>query len=185
AELAVQAIVGVLADRARVEHDDLGVGGLLGRNVAIRREETGDPLGVVFVHLAPEGAQQETAGHEPECSEPGPAAPGGYGVNVVVVVVAATLRRAPNNPPTKQRSEPAPHSHTPRSTTCSPAPERSSWMRNRTTPTIPTAPATLVNAPVRSDRPATATRATTIMAKPSEAREPEPARWVVQSTRNG
>ena len=57
-EVAVEPVVRVLADRAGVEHHDAGVGRLLGRHVAVGREQAGDPLGVVLVHLAPEGAEQ-------------------------------------------------------------------------------------------------------------------------------
>ena len=57
-EIAVQAVVRLLADRARVEHDDRGVRSVLGRDVAVRGEQPGDPLRVVLVHLAPEGAEE-------------------------------------------------------------------------------------------------------------------------------
>ena len=59
----VEAVVSVLADGAGVQDDDLGVGGLGHRGVAVRLEQTRDPLGVVLVHLAPEGADQISAGH--------------------------------------------------------------------------------------------------------------------------
>ena len=56
AEVAVQLVVGVLADAARVEHDDISVGELTGRDHAIGLEQPSDALGVVLVHLAPERA---------------------------------------------------------------------------------------------------------------------------------
>ena len=57
-ERAVELVVGVLADAAGVEHDD--VGGVLrrGRDEAVGLEEAGDALGVVLVHLAPEGPDE-------------------------------------------------------------------------------------------------------------------------------
>ena len=58
AQVAVQLVVGVLADRARVEHDDPRLVGILGGRHAVGHEQARDPLGIVFVHLAPEGADQ-------------------------------------------------------------------------------------------------------------------------------
>src|SRR4030095_3329755 len=57
-EVAVEAVVGVLADRARVEHDDARVRGLLGCHVAVGGEQTGDPLGGVLRQLASHGAER-------------------------------------------------------------------------------------------------------------------------------
>ena len=59
AEVPVQLVVGVLADAAGVEHDDVGLLQVVGADHAICREHRGDALGVVLVHLAPEGANQE------------------------------------------------------------------------------------------------------------------------------
>ena len=62
-ERPVELLVGVLPDAARVEHHHVGlvhVGGLLH---AIGHEQAGQPLGVVLVHLAPEGADEEVLGH--------------------------------------------------------------------------------------------------------------------------
>ena len=56
AQSAVQLVVGVLADAAGVEHHHVGIlqdGGAL---VPVALEQARDPLGVVLVHLAPEGA---------------------------------------------------------------------------------------------------------------------------------
>ena len=61
ARVAVEAVVGVLPDGAGVEHDDLGLGGILGGNHPAGLEQPGDPLGIVFVHLAPEGAKEVSA----------------------------------------------------------------------------------------------------------------------------
>ena len=56
AEVAVELVVGVLAHRAGVEDDDVGlaVGGR--GDVARVLQQAGEPLGVVDVHLAPVGA---------------------------------------------------------------------------------------------------------------------------------
>ena len=58
AEVAVQLVVGVLADAARVQHDDVGVGLRRGGDHPVGLEESGDALGVVLVHLAPERAHE-------------------------------------------------------------------------------------------------------------------------------
>ena len=62
-QVAVELVVGVLTDAAGVEHDHIGVVEALGRLQPVGLEQTRDPFGVVFVHLAPEGAQQIGAGH--------------------------------------------------------------------------------------------------------------------------
>ena len=56
AEVAVQLVVGVLAHRAGVEHDDVGVGAVGGALVSGGLQQPGQPLGVVHVHLAAVGA---------------------------------------------------------------------------------------------------------------------------------
>ena len=56
AEVAVQLVVGVLADGAGVEHHDVGVGAVGGPLVSRRLQQSGQPLGVVHVHLAAVGA---------------------------------------------------------------------------------------------------------------------------------
>ena len=53
AEVAVEPVVGVLAHRAGVEDDDVGVAALGRGGVAGLLEEAGEALGVVHVHLAP------------------------------------------------------------------------------------------------------------------------------------
>ena len=87
AEVAVELVVGVLADAAGVEHDDVGVVDVGGRAQAVGLEEAGDALGVVLVHLAPVGAHdvgavghgavQATAG--PTAQRPQPSQPAGDG----------------------------------------------------------------------------------------------------------
>jgi hypothetical protein len=61
-EIAVEPVVGVLPDRAGVEHDDVGV---LGARLLVPRglEQPSHPLGVVHVHLTPVGADRVAAGH--------------------------------------------------------------------------------------------------------------------------
>ena len=71
AQQPVELVVGVLADAARVEHDDIGVFDLGRRFVAVGLEQPGDPLGVVLVHLAPEGAHDVLAGHYTKARPPG------------------------------------------------------------------------------------------------------------------
>ena len=68
-ERAVEPLVGVLPDAARVEHHHVGVlhGG--GRRQAVGHQQPGEPLGVVLVHLAPEGADEVGPGHPPESRE--------------------------------------------------------------------------------------------------------------------
>ena len=53
-EMRDEAAVGRLADRARVEEDQVGVGAPRGLGVAERLEHALHPLGVVLVHLAAE-----------------------------------------------------------------------------------------------------------------------------------
>ena len=62
-ERPVQALIGVLADAAGVEHHDIRVlhGGR--RLQAVSHQQSGEPLRVVLVHLAPEGADEIGAGH--------------------------------------------------------------------------------------------------------------------------
>ncbi len=61
AQVAVELVVGVLAYAAGVEHDHVGLVKVLGAVHAPGREHGRDPLGVVLVHLAPEGADKEPA----------------------------------------------------------------------------------------------------------------------------
>ena len=63
AERAVELVVGVLADAAGVEHDHVGLVRPLGGLQTVGLEQAGDALGVVLVHLAPEGANEIGAGH--------------------------------------------------------------------------------------------------------------------------
>ena len=69
--MAVELVVGVLPDAARVEHDDVGRLEIVGRLHAVGDEQPGDPLRVVLVHLAPVGAHEEAAGHGGQCTRAG------------------------------------------------------------------------------------------------------------------
>ena len=62
-EVAVELVVGVLADAARVEHDDVGVVLESPAHEPVGLEQAGDPLGVVLVHLAPVGANDIAPRH--------------------------------------------------------------------------------------------------------------------------
>ena len=62
AEVAVQLVVGVLADAAGVEHDHVGVDLRRRRNHPIGLEQPGDALGVVLVHLTAERAHEVATG---------------------------------------------------------------------------------------------------------------------------
>ena len=62
-EMAVQLVVGVLADAARVQHHDVGRLEIVGRLHALGLEHARDAFRVVLVHLAAEGAHEEPAGH--------------------------------------------------------------------------------------------------------------------------
>jgi hypothetical protein len=57
AEVSDEPVVGLLADRARVEEDEVGLVARGGLPVAERLEHPLHALGVVLVHLAPEGRQ--------------------------------------------------------------------------------------------------------------------------------
>ena len=63
AEAAVQLVVGVLTNAARVQHDHISVVLGLHRHHAVGLEHASDALGVVLVHLAPEGAHEIRTGH--------------------------------------------------------------------------------------------------------------------------
>src|SRR5690606_9923875 len=56
AERAIELVVGVLADRAGVDHHDVGFAVGLGPHIARGLERTGEALRAVHVHLAAEGA---------------------------------------------------------------------------------------------------------------------------------
>jgi hypothetical protein len=82
AERAVELVVGVLADAARVEDDDIGVAVVVHRDEPLRIEQPGDALGVVLVHLTPERAHDVAPTHRSEATGAASADP------------AARLRRA-------------------------------------------------------------------------------------------
>src|SRR4029079_5193713 len=63
AEMAIQLVVGVLADAARVQHHDVGRLEIRRTFHALGFEHARDAFRVVLVHLAAEGAHEEPAGH--------------------------------------------------------------------------------------------------------------------------
>ena len=67
AEVGHEALVGLLADRAGVEQDQVGVGARLRLRVAERLEHALHALGVVRVHLAPE-RRHVVALHAPQAT---------------------------------------------------------------------------------------------------------------------
>ena len=67
AEPRVQLLLGALTDAARVDDDDVGVGGVLGRLEASLLEQPRHALGVVHVHLAAERLDEVLAGHQLLC----------------------------------------------------------------------------------------------------------------------
>jgi hypothetical protein len=67
-EISVEPIVGVLADAAGVEHDDIGVVLRIDGDETIGIEQPGDALGIVFVHLTPVGVHDVAAGHRTEAT---------------------------------------------------------------------------------------------------------------------
>ena len=66
AQVGDEAVVGRLADRAGVEEDQVGLLAARGLLVAERLEHPLHPLGVVHVHLAPEGGDVVPLAHRPQ-----------------------------------------------------------------------------------------------------------------------
>jgi hypothetical protein len=62
-EMAVELLVRVLPDAARVQDDDIGVLEAAGRFHPVGGEHPGDALGIVLVHLAAVGPDEVAAGH--------------------------------------------------------------------------------------------------------------------------
>ena len=65
AEGAVDFVLGVLADAARVEEDHVGVGGLVRQLVALAAQGADDQLAVEHVHLAADRFDVEFSAHDP------------------------------------------------------------------------------------------------------------------------
>ena len=61
--MPVELVVGVLTDAASVEHHHIGIVGRVGAAHPVGLQQTGDALGVVLVHLAPECAQEVLTAH--------------------------------------------------------------------------------------------------------------------------
>ena len=62
AEVTVQSVGRIFANRAGVEHDQVGLGAFLSANVAVSLQQAGHSFGVVHVHLAAESAHFVGAG---------------------------------------------------------------------------------------------------------------------------
>src|SRR5690606_3743834 len=58
AQSSVEAVVGVLTDRAGVDEDNIGGFHIVGGSHAVELEQPGDALGVVLVHLTAESPDQ-------------------------------------------------------------------------------------------------------------------------------
>ena len=69
-ERSVQLPVGILPDTTRVQHHDIGLLQVVGLLHAVRHQHAGQSFGVVFVHLAPERANDEVLGHWRESTAP-------------------------------------------------------------------------------------------------------------------
>ena len=90
--LAVEALVGVLPHAAGHEDDDVGLLGLGDRDAAALVEQAGDPLGVVKVHLASEGADAVGLAHEGPVARRHDASSGDSGSDARDEVVGALMR---------------------------------------------------------------------------------------------
>ncbi len=62
AKLGIDLLGGLLADMAGVENDEIGIGRIVGRRVAMTGERLRHALGVVGVHLAAEGLDVQLLG---------------------------------------------------------------------------------------------------------------------------
>src|ERR671935_59068 len=79
-----EAAVGRLADRARVEEDEVGVLALGSLGVAERLEHALHALGVVLVHLTPEGGDVEALGVRHRPAQRSEGGSGGHGAGTRV-----------------------------------------------------------------------------------------------------
>ena len=104
AEVAVELVVGVLAHGAGVDDDDVGFFAV-GGNVACRFERPAQPLGVVHVHLAAEGAH--LVGARPAVSSTA-ASDGRMTVraSVMVLMMRLVYGRRRERDPTRSRAPP-------------------------------------------------------------------------------
>ena len=58
AEITTESLIGVLSDRASVDDDDVCGRRIVDGGHSVGREQPADALGIVLVHLAPEGADE-------------------------------------------------------------------------------------------------------------------------------
>jgi hypothetical protein len=65
ADLAAELLLGLLTHAARIEDDEIGLLGGLGARPAARTQHFLHPVGVVRVHLTPEGVDEIEAGQSP------------------------------------------------------------------------------------------------------------------------
>ena len=68
AQGAVDLVLGVLADAARIQQDRIRLAGAIDQLIARPQQLGGDQLAVEHVHLAADGLDVETAGHGTHCS---------------------------------------------------------------------------------------------------------------------
>ena len=63
AKCAVNLVLGMLADAARVKEDDIGLGGLVDQLITLPAQAAHDELAIQHVHLAADGFDVEFLGH--------------------------------------------------------------------------------------------------------------------------
>ena len=66
AQVAVELVISVLSDTAGIEDHHIGVFEFRGGLQAIGNEHPGEPLGIVLIHLAPEGTDEKLFRHAPK-----------------------------------------------------------------------------------------------------------------------
>lgn len=73
---SVELVVGILPDAAGVEHDDICGISIEGGHKTISFEQAGDALGIMLIHLAPEGSDgvgllgHSGSGYRPDATGP-------------------------------------------------------------------------------------------------------------------
>ena len=69
-ELGVYLLRGFLPDVARVQNDEIGVIGALGGDIAVRRQRIRHSGGIIHVHLAAVGLDEQLLGHASAATSP-------------------------------------------------------------------------------------------------------------------
>ena len=59
AKFGIDLLGGLFADMAGIEDDEIGLGGLIRRRIALRRQDFGDALAVIDVHLTAIGLDEQ------------------------------------------------------------------------------------------------------------------------------